>query len=141
MRWVKSKNTGQPVPTTDKKMKEWRSDVGWYAHHRIVGRRFVGGVGVTLIFTFERPKKHYRTGKFSHLLRDDAPERHTQYPDIDKLERAVLDALTGVAYADDAQVDRVGKQKRWVPRGEFAGLECTLRGVCYAVQEKPEEET
>lgn len=32
-------------------------------------------------------------------------------PDIDKLERALLDALTGVAYADDAQVARVVKER------------------------------
>jgi len=132
MRWVKSKNTGQPVPTTNKKMKEWRSDVGWFAHQVIVNRRFVGGVGATLIFTFERPKKHYRTGKFSHILRDDAPERHTQTPDVDKLIRAVLDALTGVAYGDDCVVDRIGASKRW---GSPEGLECTLRGTLYGEKE------
>ena len=135
MRWVKSKNTGNPVPTTNTKMKEWRSDVGWFAHQVIANRRFIGAVGATMTFTFERPKKHYRTGKYSHLLRDDAPERHTQTPDVDKLIRAVLDALTGVAYGDDCVVDRVGAAKRW---GSPEGLECTLRGVCYAMQKEEE---
>lgn len=40
-----------------------------------------------------------------------AREWKSTTPDIDKLERALLDALTGVAYADDAQVARVVKEK------------------------------
>jgi crossover junction endodeoxyribonuclease RusA len=36
-------------------------------------------------------------------------------PDIDKLERATLDALTGVLFADDAQVVRVVKEKVYGP--------------------------
>lgn len=40
-----------------------------------------------------------------------AREWKSTTPDIDKLERALLDALTGVAYEDDAQVARVIKEK------------------------------
>ena len=36
---------------------------------------------------------------------------HTVKPDIDKLLRAVLDALTGIAYEDDAQVTAVDAKK------------------------------
>ena len=132
MRFVKSKRTGQVVPTTNKKMMAWRSDVGWRAQQVMGGRRFYGGASMTLVFTFERPKSHYRTGKFSHLQRDDAPNRMIQTPDLDKLIRCVLDALTVVAFADDCEVDTIGATKRW---GSPEGLECTLRGVCHAVQE------
>lgn len=38
----------------------------------------------------------------------------TVKPDIDKLERTILDALTGIAYVDDAQVCTVTKRKRYV---------------------------
>lgn len=31
-------------------------------------------------------------------------ELHTVKPDLDKLQRAVMDALTGIVYVDDAQV-------------------------------------
>ena len=140
--WVVSKTTGKVIPIVSKKLKPWRREIAWIAKDAMGGQFFVGGVSMTLVFTFERPKCHYRTGKFSHLLRDDAPDRHLQKPDGDKLERAVLDALTGVAYSDDSEVDVVGKQKRWGQRGGFAGLECTMRGVCYGtVQEKAQEET
>ena len=37
-------------------------------------------------------------------------------PDIDKLLRAVLDALTGVAFKDDAQVVRTHTEKRYSHR-------------------------
>jgi Holliday junction resolvase RusA-like endonuclease len=137
MKWITSPRTGKAIPIPNKHLKEWRSDMAWFANQIMAGKRFVGGVGVTLIFTFERPKKHYRTGKYSHLLRDDAPERHTQTPDVDKLIRAVLDALTAIAFKDDAEVDRVGAVKRW---GSPEGLECTMRGVCYAMQKEEAEE-
>lgn len=34
-------------------------------------------------------------------------------PDCDNIAKAVLDALNGVAYHDDAQVTRVSIEKRW----------------------------
>ena len=57
-----------------------------------------------MYFTMPRPKSHYRTGKYADSLRGDAPENHTSLPDLDKLIRCVLDALTGVCYQDDGQV-------------------------------------
>lgn len=57
-------------------------------------------VYVRVAFTFVRPKSH-RTGKGA--IRSGAPDFPGK-PDIDKLCRAVLDALTGVVYVDDAQV-------------------------------------
>lgn len=139
MKWIPSKTTGRNIPVAmSKYLKPWRKSVALYASVALKGRMIYGGCSMTLIFTFERPKSHYRTGKYSHLLRDDAPDRHLQDPDGDKLERAILDALTKVAYADDNEVDTVGKQKRWGPRGDEEpqmGVQITLRGVFYAVRE------
>ena len=39
----------------------------------------------------------------------------TVKPDIDKLERAILDSVKGVLYVDDGQVVRVVKEKRYGP--------------------------
>lgn len=47
---------------------------------------------------------------------------HTRKPDCDKLQRATLDALTGVLYADDSQVDTIGAHKRTAGVGEAPGL-------------------
>ncbi len=137
MKTFTNPKTGKPVfVPMSKYLKPWRRDVAWAANEALEGRMIYGGTSLTLIFTFERPKSHYRTGKYSHLLRDDAPERHLQDPDNDKLERAILDALTGIAYKDDNEVDSGGKLKRWGPRGGIPrmGVDITLRGVFCAVQ-------
>ena len=58
-----------------------------------------------------RPKKHYRTGRFADVLRDDAPEFPTAHNlgDLDKHVRSVLDGLTEAGLlADDALVVRFG---------------------------------
>ena len=52
-------------------------------------------------FFFARPKSHY---KRDGTLKEGVPEAHTKRPDVDKLLRCVLDALTGIAYKDDSQV-------------------------------------
>ena len=78
------------------------------------------GVPVEVIVTFfkPRPKAHYRTGKNAHLLRDDAPYYVANGPDIDKLERALLDGMkvAGV-YADDKQVARIVPTHIWTSQG------------------------
>lgn len=38
-------------------------------------------------------------------------ERHTKKPDTDNLIKAVLDALNGVAYEDDAQIVMIAARK------------------------------
>ena len=60
----------------------------------------VGPIGVEMTVTIARPKSHYRTGRYAHLLRDDAPLWPCQEGtgDVDKYGRAVLDSLqTGKA--------------------------------------------
>lgn len=63
------------------------------------------GVRVEVTFAFDRPKHHFRSGKFAHLLRENAPLYYAQTPDIDKACRAILDALTQAeAIVDDRRV-------------------------------------
>lgn len=68
--------------------------------------------------TWPRPKAHYRGGTPAKGLRADAPTRKASKPDADKCARALLDALTGIAFADDAQVAELQVRKLW---GESAG--------------------
>lgn len=68
------------------------------------GEIWTGPVGLTAAFIFPRPKSHYRTGKHASELRPDAPFWKSSKPDGDKLLRALMDALTFLAYRDDAQV-------------------------------------
>lgn len=97
---------------------EWVAAVRLAASRRVVREPFDGPVSVELVFHMPRPKKHYRTGKHSGALRDDAPEQHTQTPDVDKLSRAVLDALTEAGvWLDDGQVVMLDARKVWAPPG------------------------
>jgi Holliday junction resolvase RusA-like endonuclease len=69
-----------------------------------------GPIVVDMVFTFTRPKSHYRTGRNAHLLRDDAPPRPDGKPDLDKLLRSTMDALTDAAvWRDDARVVEYGR--------------------------------
>jgi crossover junction endodeoxyribonuclease RusA len=45
------------------------------------------------------------------------PERPIGKPDADKLERAVLDALTGLVYDDDSRVVVLSSTKQWASPG------------------------
>ena len=57
-----------------------------------------------LHFYFTRPKSHYRTGKNSHIEKDNAPMWHSSRPDCDNLAKFVCDALNGVYWRDDSLI-------------------------------------
>ena len=71
-------------------------------------------VGLEVAFRFVRPKSHH---KADGSLRDGAPLTPGK-PDIDKLLRALLDALTGVIYVDDLQVACIWATKEYGARAE-----------------------
>ena len=73
-------------------------------------------VAVRLDFTFTRPKSHVTS---NGDLRLGFTAEHLQRPDVDKLSRAVLDALTGIAWQDDSQVISLTATKRW---GDASGV-------------------
>jgi len=69
---------------------------------------------------FERPKSHYRTGKFSSELRPNIPLYHTVKPDRDNIEKIIQDALNGVFYRDDSLICSGTTQKFYgEPRTEI----------------------
>lgn len=79
-----------------KSLAAWTQAVGWAARAARVPLAPKGEpVQVVVMFQFVRPASQKKRG---------AP---TVKPDIDKLGRALLDALTNVAYVDDAQVVRL----------------------------------
>lgn len=79
-------------------------------------------VFIGLTFVFSRPKKHFR-GK-AMTLREDAPSVHVTKPDVDKLIRCVLDAMTGIVFADDCQAQIVEATKVY---GDRPGCAITMK--------------
>jgi crossover junction endodeoxyribonuclease RusA len=61
-------------------------------------------VSLDIEFRYNRPRAHYGSRKGQSYLKEAAPAFKGSAPDADKLARAVLDALTGIAYVDDALV-------------------------------------
>lgn len=72
-----------------------------------------GPLAVRYRIFFARPKSHYRTGRNAAILRDNAPSRHAQRPDLVNLLKCLEDALTGIVWKDDALVTDVDAVKCW----------------------------
>ena len=73
-----------------------------------------GTVAVELLFRFVRPQSHLTS---KGLLRTGAPLAPGK-PDLDKLCRSALDAMTGIVYVDDAQVAILSACKEYGDRAE-----------------------
>jgi Holliday junction resolvase RusA-like endonuclease len=73
--------------------REEAKRVGWVPRKGIA-------LAVSMVFSFERP-------------RSNKTQWHTQRPDLDNLTKAVLDALHGIAFLDDAVVDEMKLRKQW----------------------------
>ena len=111
--------------TNREKQRPWASLISYTAQE--VGiEPAAGAVELAMVFTMPRPKSHYRTGKFSGELRLNQPIYHTAKPDLDKLIRCVLDALTGIAYWDDSQVVEIRAVKMY---GERPGVQVRVEEI------------
>lgn len=90
-------------------MKPYRQQVGWAAldarakagHNGLFAEKQVP-VGLELNFYLEKPKSIPK--KREHI---------SVKPDIDKLCRSTIDAMTGVMFADDAQIVQLSASKHY----------------------------
>lgn len=103
-----NRKTGQAIITdANTNARPWKQEVAGAARAALGDARpawFRDAVEVTLTFVLSRPKGHYGSGRNAGVVLPSAPPYPVTKPDIDKLSRAVLDALTSVAWHDDAQV-------------------------------------
>lgn len=96
-------------------------------------------ISMRLVFRFARPASHFlpvNAKRSTPELKPSAPAQQAvtggRTGDLDKLVRAVLDALTGVLYLDDAQVVVIGALKRWSdhdPRVEQPGVDVRVSAL------------
>lgn len=96
-----------PIVFTDNpKLKAWRLDVGKAARVAYRGPLLDGPVRIVAAFYLPAPKSLRR------------PKPHTTRPDVDKLSRAIADAITGIIYRDDCQVTQFKATKSYTGVGE-----------------------
>ena len=102
------------VDVNPRKLKDWRSAINSVLQDKWEGPPLEGAVSVELHFQLLRPPS--------------VSEKKRPYPsvmpDIDKLARAALDAMTGIVFRDDAQVVRLDATKAY---GQESGLQLSAR--------------
>lgn len=81
---------------------------------------------VALIFFAARPAGHLTK---SGGLRKNAPVRPWRKPDVDKMARSTLDAMTGVVFDDDARVVSLVCDKWFADGDEQPGAHITVRAA------------
>lgn len=111
--------------------KTWREDLRAAVRDAMLEQdweREHGPVVCEFVFYRQRPAGHYGTGRNARVLKPSAPLWPTGKPDALKLARAAEDALTGFAWADDAQVVVGSQAKAWTCRYEGReGVAVTIR--------------
>lgn len=112
MRPMISRTTGLAMVKSDNvRLRSWRGEAAWEASHaKPIGmcEPFAGAVKVSVQFVFVRPKSVTPTRRPSHTVK----------PDIDKLTRALFDAMSGIVFRDDAQVIQVFAMKTYGPEAK-----------------------
>ncbi len=127
---VKAINKGQfavVVPDNKPQQLQWQGAVSDKAAQAMDGTDLITEpVAIGMYFRFRRKQYHFGTGRNAGRLKKSAPDHHGRKPDLDKLARCVLDALTGVVYHDDSLFALSdGLSKRWTMRPE--GVTITVR--------------
>jgi crossover junction endodeoxyribonuclease RusA len=103
------------VTTTNRSLKAWQ-----YAVQRAAGLAFArqvqGPIALLATFYLARPKSTKR-GSY-----------HLKKPDLDKLTRAIGDALTGTAYRDDSEIVSIHTHKCYADDGDVPHVRIVIEG-------------
>jgi crossover junction endodeoxyribonuclease RusA len=117
--FVNPKTNRAIIVEDNTKTRDWRTDVRNATFTEMDGNRISEGpVCIHLKFIMKRPLSTPKT---------KATPPAVKKPDLDKLERAILDALTGVAYTDDSQVTILRGTKRIAEIDEVPGVWITIQ--------------
>lgn len=97
------------------RLASWRADIREAWVRGLPGEPLAGPVGVTLLFRLPRPKSAPKGIVYP-----------AKRPDVDKLARAALDALTGAAFFDDSQVVSLTAAKVFAAALTGPGVDITV---------------
>lgn len=76
-----------------------------------------GAVNMNIIYAFRRPQSLSKKERSEIDGGKTVPK--TTKPDIDNLTKAILDALNGIVWKDDAQVAQINIQKIWSAKDQI----------------------
>ncbi len=113
----KSRDRDGNMYESSRGLRPWRDAVGWIARARNTQAMQDGPFAVHCRFVMPRPQAMAKT-------KPTPP--HTKKPDVDKIARAILDAITGVWFKDDSQVTCLVATKRYAEFGEKPGVHITV---------------
>ena len=113
------------VDAGGKRTKDWRAAVAAAGREAMEGREPLNPpLALTVLFRMPRPASHLnRQGK----LRRSSPVFPVARPDLTKLLRSTEDALTGIAWADDATIVEQWVAKLYAHPSEKPGARITVR--------------
>jgi len=123
-----SKSTGKPflAPSNATGYPRYRADLRAGAMAALDGHTpMTWAVHLEVTFVLPRPAGHFlpvNTKRPVPELNPNAPVYPFGQPDLDKLCRSVLDALTGIVYLDDAQVIHLNAGKVYSDDFAFGGF-------------------
>ncbi len=116
-----------------KRLDAWRGAIASAAAEAIGDAPPLDGpVAVTVDFVLPRPKGHYLPAngrRSAPVLRPDAAVFVAGAPDLDKLCRSLLDALTGVVIRDDGQVAELRARKSYETADRHVGCVVRIRAL------------
>ena len=116
--------TGRPY--TPKKTAEYESHVEWTARKAMWdnGRQTATDApcAVFIDATYEIPPSYSKRRKVQCYAGEITPGK----PDVDNVQKAILDALNGVVYLDDKQVVLTMAVKRYARENETLGATVTV---------------
>ena len=105
---------------TPKKTAVYEQVIGLHARAAMKGKKILtGAIKLSVTAYMPIPKSWSRTQKTKAM---SGALRHTKKPDLSNIIKSVEDALNGIVYADDAQIDRYGESGKAfssIPRTEI----------------------
>ena len=115
----KNGQLGVAVTAANDKTKPWQQAIAKVAKKELSwnGEVWTGPVRMSAFFYLPRPKSLKKSIVY-----------HLKKPDLDKLARAVGDALIGIAYVDDSQIVGWNKTKAYAP-GAQVGVQLQVERV------------
>lgn len=123
-----SKKTGRAIliDAAGERNKNWRSVVAMCGSKAMRESRAIFNGPLRVKFDFIMPRRKSDLNAKGEV-KPSAPFYHTTKPDALKLARSTEDALTGIAWSDDAQTAMLEISKRYADKGEPCGCQIVIQ--------------